>query len=251
MSKDDVLGLSDPLPAPDLIKTQYPLVRSYMTNAHSIVHLLLSRINSQLGLADFGSSLPSLHELHSRSGDQVRMIQVDQQPTDAPPSASPVALGAHTDFGSVTLLFNRLGGLQVYAPPGTHDTSGKQDGGWMYVRPLPGHCIVNLGDALVKFSAGILKSATHRIVSPPGEQARFTRTSLVYFARPADEVLLRALKGQGSAAIDKAAAEREEKGEVEEEINAKDWILRRALPKRTGEGFRQAAGTEIAGSRDV
>ena len=48
---------------------------------------------------------------------------------------------------------------------------------------------MNLGDALVKFSAGVLRSNIHRVVPPPGVQGCETRYSLVYFSRPEDEVV--------------------------------------------------------------
>ena len=54
---------------------------------------------------------------------------------------------------------------------------------------------MNLGDAMVKFSAGILRSNIHRVVSPPGQQADHTRFSLVYFARPEYDVLMERLEG--------------------------------------------------------
>ena len=97
---------------------------------------------------------------------------------------------------------------------------------WFYVRPLAGHAIINLGDAMVKFTNGLLRSNIHRVVSPPGEQAGETRYSLVYFARPEDDVVLKRLE---SPVIPPLA-----EGDEEEEINAKDWILRRALKKRVG-----------------
>lgn len=115
--------------------------------------------------------------------------------------------------------------------------------GWAYVRPLPGHCVINMGDALVKFTAGILRSNIHRVVAPPGEQGDVTRYSLVYFSRPEDEVLLRSLKVE-SELIKEAAGEADE-GEV---VTSKEWILRRALGKRVGKYFDRAhaAGTEDA-----
>jgi len=62
--------------------------------------------------------------------------------------------------------------------------AGEEEGEhWCYVRPLEGHCIINLGDALVKFTKGVLRSNIHRVVSPPGGQAGTTRYSLVYFSR--------------------------------------------------------------------
>lgn len=72
------------------------------------------------------------------SGDQIRLIKSPPQPE----TESRIALGKHTDFGSITILFNQLGGLQIL-PPG-------EDPQWTFVRPLPGHCIVNLGDAMVR-----------------------------------------------------------------------------------------------------
>jgi hypothetical protein len=66
---------------------------------------------------------------------------------------------------------------------------------------------------------------------------------LVYFARPEDEVLLKALSDQ-SEVIRKAA---EKSGiENEEAITSKEWIIRRALGRRTGmeKKFEYVQGTE-------
>lgn len=134
------------------------------------------------------------------------------------------------------MLFNRVGGLQVL-PPG-------EDEEWLYVRPLPGHAIVNLGDAMVKFTNGLLRSNIHRVVSPPGEQGGCTRHSVVYFARPEDDVLLRRLEGS------KLIPELD--GTEEEEINSRDWVLRRALGRRgdvQSVDFEKSVGTEMVSRR--
>ena len=200
------------------------------------------------------STLSNMHRIQAISGDQVRFVKAPPQP----PSDRRTALGEHTDFGSVTILFNRMGGLQVL-PPG-------RNAEWCYVRPLPGHAIVNLGEygnilsktpfeeqlltsktssAMVKFTNGLLRSNIHRVVSPPGTQANSTRYSLVYFSRPEDDVMLRRL--DGSSLIPPLA-----EGEEEEEINSKDWIIRRALGKRVGkskEEYERADGTEKQSQR--
>lgn len=128
-------------------------------------------------------------------------------------------------------------------PRGVNGEDGEKDvaGGWAYVLPLPGHAIVNLGDALVKFSAGVLTSNIHRVVPPPGVQGRETRHSLVYFSRPEDEVVLRALRG--GKVVEEALRER---GELEdgEEVSSKEWVLRRALGRRREGGWKDARGTE-------
>jgi isopenicillin N synthase-like dioxygenase len=147
--------------------------------------------------------------------------------------AQKMSLGEHTDFGSVTVLFNRLGGLQILPPD-----SDK----WQYVKPLKGHAVVNLGDAIVKFTAGVLRSNIHRVVSPPGEQADHTRMSLVYFARPEDEIKLRVL--EGSQLIDRKRDTQSGVAQDEEDITAKEWILRRAMGRRAGGDWKGSEGTE-------
>lgn len=189
------------------------------------MNLLLGLLNSRLGLPY--NKLSSLHRLQSVSGDQVRWVHAPPQPEND----QRTALGEHTDFGSITILFNRLGGLQVLPPDAKE---------WCYVKPLRGHAVVNLGDAMVKFTAGVLRSNIHRVVNPPGRQAGHTRMSLVYFARPEDDVLLRVL--DGSALID----ERRQTLEADdgEEITSKEWILRRALGRRQGGDWSKSGGTE-------
>lgn len=232
VSKDDILGLTPVLPSPAVLTQSRPRLESFMRTSHSIVTLILEHLNNGLHLP--AATLANLHRFTSAGGDQVRFVKTPPQPKDD----RRTALGEHTDFGSVTVLFNRLGGLQVL-PPG----AGAE---WVYVRPLPGHAIVNLGDAMVKFTNGLFRSNIHRVVSPPGEQADSTRYSLVYFARPEDDVFLRRLEGS-------ERIPRLEDGVEEEAVNSKDWIIRRALGSRVkvpvGIDAAKAAGTEQTSRR--
>ena len=132
--------------------------------------------------------LADLHRCAYPSGDLVRF-------NHAPPalfSETKAQSTEHTDFGSLTILFNWLGGLQVRCQP-------VQDGGpgeWRYVEPKAGHCVINIGDALVKFTGGLLKSNVHRIVPANGAQYGLERDSIVYLCRPENGVALRSLKGE-------------------------------------------------------
>ena len=217
--------------------------------------LIASLLSSRLPLTDqarAAGGLPALHRLHAASGDQIRLVRAPPQEA----SVAGVALGEHTDFGSVTVLFNRLGGLQVRLPSSIAPTPPVSTSpplptevesrlcadGWTYVRPLPGHCIVNLGDALVKFSNGGLRSNVHRVVAPPGQQGSVERYSLVYFCRPEDDVLLRSL-----VQSDATRGDREQ--EEEEQVTAKEWILRRAMGRRKPDGWEKSNGTESISMR--
>jgi isopenicillin N synthase-like dioxygenase len=108
---------------------------------------------------------------------------------------------------------------------------------------MPGSAVVNLGDAMVKFSGGILRSNLHRVVSPPGEQAREVRRSLVYFSRPEHDVVLTRLKG---GLVDELGD-----GGVEEEegVSAREWLARRHIGRKIEffkgkESWEGSMGTE-------
>lgn len=266
-SKDDILGRTPPLPAPSMLQPHRPVLSSFIRESHSLVNLILRILNARLALPPH--TLPQLHRLTAPSGDQVRFIRAPPQPRDD----ARVALGEHTDFGSVTVLFNRAGGLQVLLPPGMEplcaaapasDAGGRRERvdsvasagkgvareTWAYVRPLRHHAVVNLGDALVKMTSGILRSNIHRVAAPPGEQAAATRYSLVYFARPEDDVVLKVL--EGSERIEEKVRESGEalgREREEREVSAKEWILRRALARRTGGRWEDGVGTEEVSRR--
>ncbi|KAG0650099.1 Glutamine hydroxylase [Hyphodiscus hymeniophilus] len=216
--KNDFLGISKtPFAHPQILHDHASLIKSYMNHSHSLVRLILAHLNTHLHLPP--GTLQSLHRLDEISGDQVRIIKSPPQPA----SDLRTALGKHTDFGTITILFNQLGGLQILPPPSL--VPAGQEPQWTYVKPLAGHCIVNLGDAMVKFTNGLLRSNIHRVVSPPGDQAKDTRYSLVYFARPEDDVVLKRL--EGSDVIPEL-----KDGEQAEAMTSKDWIKLQAMRLR-------------------
>ncbi|CCM01792.1 uncharacterized protein FIBRA_03859 [Fibroporia radiculosa] len=146
-------------------------------------------------------------------------------------------LSAHTDFGSLSFLHNRLGGLQVLAP-GTDK--------WQYVKPLPGHAICNIGDSLNIFSGGILRSNMHRVVPPPKEQAKHERYSLVFFTRASDSVELHALADESAAIASAVAKTPNGEARFNPGVTAKQWLARRVRNQRLKHftGLQSWQGTE-------
>lgn len=68
-------------------------------------------------------------------------------------------VGAHADYGFVTLLLqDEVGGLEVL-PLGTD--------AWVPVKPIPGALVVNLGEMLEVATEGYLAATIHRVQSPP------------------------------------------------------------------------------------
>jgi isopenicillin N synthase-like dioxygenase len=199
-----------------------------MESNYTISACILQSLTRSLHLPS--DALTSLHRLSAPSGCHVRFITSPPLPSN---TASNHALGTeHTDFGSLTILLNRLGGLQVQMPGPERD--------WVYVRPMKGCAIVNLGDAMVKFTGRILRSNLHRVVKPPGEQWKVRRQALVCFLRPGHDIPLARLKG---GMID-------ELGEGGYEgVTSREWLDRRHIGRRiefyTGkESWDGVKGTE-------
>lgn len=191
---------------------------------------IMSILATKIGLPPDG--FDKYHRITKESGDHVRM-------THGPPRQSidlpEIQIPGHTDFGTITILFNWLGGLQMWShsshgdsfenivdPHSTAGSNGESEKpGWLWVHPPPpNHAIVNLGDAALKWTGGVLCAGRHRVVPAPGEQGKFHRFSVVYFVRPEDDVTLKRLEAPGIPKL--------EAGEREEEITAKQWIIKQS-----------------------
>lgn len=124
-----------------------------------------------------------------------------------------VRAGAHSDFGSITLLFqDTRGGLQVQT----------LDGGWLDVTPIEGTVIVNAGDLLERWSNDAIKSTKHRVVEPPvreeGVDEYPARYSIAYFCSPDYDKWIEALPGTW---------ENEKNGKKYEGVNSGEYLVQR------------------------
>lgn len=160
-------------------------LREFTRHGKMLTDAIMALLSASLGL-DGGSpdQLIKLHSHSQNSGSHVRLLK-----SPANMVRETAHLQPHTDWGTLTLLFNALGGLQLYLP----ETVDAENSGWRWIKPEPGTAIVNLGDAMVAWSDGEFKSAIHRVVQPPGDQSTWARYSLAYFSRPDNDVLLRPL----------------------------------------------------------
>lgn len=200
ISKDELL-VRDGTNFPKVILDASDFVKSFMIKSHEIVDVILEILSIGLGLDS--AALSNLHRFMECSGDQLRLTKTKMYPIQNQLSSPDVSLGAHTDFGSITILFNRLHGLQVLS-------TSKE---WLFVSPFPGHAIVNLGDAMVKLSGGRLKSNIHRVVTAPGLKEVTDRYSVVYFARPENNVQMKNLLS--------------DEANDNDVLTASEWIARR------------------------
>jgi isopenicillin N synthase-like dioxygenase len=94
---------------------------------------------------------------------------------DKPPMPGQVRAGAHTDYGSLTILLqDGTGGLQV--------RQGEK-GDWTHAQHVPGTFLINIGDLMQRWTNDKWVSTLHRVVNPIGQEEKTTkrRQSIAFF----------------------------------------------------------------------
>ncbi|KAF2239467.1 flavonol synthase/flavanone 3-hydroxylase [Viridothelium virens] len=180
-------------------------------------------IRHVFGAIALGFSLPPtfFQPFHSRELYQLRLLHYPPISEHALLSGEKGRLDAHSDFGTLTLLFqDDVGGLEVERP--------KDAGKFMPVRPIEGAVLINIADCLMRWSNDSLKSTVHRVVAPPimpedtsehgeGDKMTSARYSIVCFAAANPDVVVDALPGTWG----------EQKPKKYEPITAGEYILKR------------------------
>ena len=102
------------------------------------------------------------------------------------PAAGQLRAGAHTDYGTLTLLLQQAdrSGLQVLSR-----------GEWHDVPALPGTLVVNIGDLMAQWTNNAWVSTLHRVVNPSAGSGPSRRQSLVFFHTPDWDAEIRCLPG--------------------------------------------------------
>ncbi len=133
--------------------------------------------------------LSDRHRVGKPSGSILRMLYYPGQKSADPQEV--IRAGAHTDYGSLTLLFQQQGqeGLEIFSPitnswtPVPYIGSEKPED----APPL----VVNIGDQLSYWTAGILHSTIHRVKFPKkSQETGQDRYSMAYFVHPEDNTPL-------------------------------------------------------------
>lgn len=96
-----------------------------------------------------------------------------------------VRCGEHSDYGTLTLLFQDIvGGLEVKT----------RDGDYIPATPIPSTIVVNIGDMMQRWTADKLIATRHRVLIPGEEiQKRRDRQSVALFVLPDDDAIIRCL----------------------------------------------------------
>ncbi len=110
------------------------------------------------------------------------------RPIHYPPITQPdipnVRAGAHGDINFITLLVGAsAAGLEVLS----------RKGEWVPFTSEGDTIVVNIGDMLERLTNHVYPSTIHRVVNPPGEEARKPRYSVPFFLHPNPDFLIRTL----------------------------------------------------------
>ncbi|KAL7940660.1 hypothetical protein V8C42DRAFT_362132 [Trichoderma barbatum] len=130
----------------------------------------------------------------SKYDAHISLMHYPEMPIEPLRSGTKHRLNAHSDYGSLTMLFQGLvGGLEV------HDGEAYRP-----IVPKRGTIILNVGDMLERQTNGRWKSSLHRVVAPREIMMRddfeinstvVDRYAIVYFCQPNADVLIDTLPG--------------------------------------------------------
>ncbi|XP_073706260.1 uncharacterized protein [Garra rufa] len=96
-----------------------------------------------------------------------------------------VRCGEHSDYGSITLLFqSKKDGLQV------RNLAGE----FISAPSIPGTVLINIADLMQRWTSDVYVSAVHRVLLPPAGDSS-TRQSLAFFVHPDNEAIITCCDG--------------------------------------------------------
>ncbi|MDM9383417.1 2-oxoglutarate and iron-dependent oxygenase domain-containing protein [Chlorogloeopsis sp. ULAP01] len=110
---------------------------------------------------------------HTEQNHTLRLLHYP--PVQKPLQPRQVRAGEHSDYGSITLLFqDEIGGLEIQT------TAGQ----WIAAPAIPDTVIVNTGDLMQRWTNHVFCSTRHRVMIPTDERVKQSRYSVAFFCHP-------------------------------------------------------------------
>src|ERR1043166_5615990 len=144
-----------------------------------VLRQIMRGVAISLGLAE--EYFDATHEPHSGA-----VMLLHYPPITEPLLPGQLRSGAHTDFGTMTLLvhYGSAEGLEIQRP----------DSSWLHAPSIPGAALVDVGDLCTPWTNGQLRSVLHRVVPPGTQAAQRSRYSATLFYEPRHEVVISCLE---------------------------------------------------------
>lgn len=141
--------------SPNLWPPSLPELEFAWTHYHRAMQTLASRLMQLFALA---LSLPETYFDASIDHAACGLRGICYPARTTPPEPGQLRAGAHTDYGTLTLLRqDTVGGLEVTTRAGE----------WVGVESIPGAFVVNIGDLMAGWTNDRWRSTVHRVTDPP------------------------------------------------------------------------------------
>jgi isopenicillin N synthase-like dioxygenase len=164
---DDPYDFFAPNLWPAALPALRPALEAYFREARRVALTMTDIFSVALGLGEWW-----FRPLVERSTTTMRVNHYERRRDDPVPVPGQMRMGAHTDYGVVTVLYaDPVPGLEIVAP----------DGSWHPVTPSPGALVLNLGDLLAEWTNDRWRSTIHRVVPPPLDSSGGSRRRSVAF----------------------------------------------------------------------
>ncbi len=183
-----------------------PGFRAFMESFFRQCEVLVRHLLDALSLVLNLPPADMLARVHSEGRFKMSLLRYPSLPVRDICSGARARMPAHSDFGTLTLLFqDNVGGLEVAEPDssvnGETSAAVEKEGRFRKVKPMPGTVVVNVGYLLMRWGNGRWKSAVHRVVGPEASKIREDdemtpeRYSVPFFASPDPGTVVEALPG--------------------------------------------------------
>ncbi|EOD44336.1 putative oxidoreductase protein [Neofusicoccum parvum UCRNP2] len=179
-----------PLPAP--LRPYDAQLGLFQARCHALCAHILDIFGLALEIPASEGGASWFAQRHDRSaGPSGSILRLLYYPALPPVDSTDIRAGAHSDYGSITLLFQQprgQPGLEILTHEGKWAPVPVNPTGDEAAPPI----LVNIGDLLSYWTDGLLKSTVHRVVFPKeaGGGVGEDRYSMAYFCHPLDDAKL-------------------------------------------------------------
>ncbi|ESA33987.1 2og-fe oxygenase [Leptolyngbya sp. Heron Island J] len=157
-------------PSTNLWPTEQPLFRQTMNDFFELCSTATEQIFRAFACA---LSMPADYLVQHHQTQNYTLRLLHYPPLTAAPRAGQLRAGAHSDYGSLTLLFqDNVGGLEVQTAQGD----------WIAAPTIANTVLINTGDLMQQWSNNIFRSTKHRVKLPNSAQSN--RYSIAFFCQP-------------------------------------------------------------------
>lgn len=154
-------------PSPEFHAQAVDFYRAALVQAHVLLTLMARALD-----------LPEQHFNPLHGGQNVTLRYLHYPAGAKQRDQGQLGAGEHTDYGSITLLFqDDVGGLEVRG----------RDGQWIAAPPIPGCAVINTGDLMERWTNGRFCSTPHRVRPISGARDRY---SIALFVDPDSDVAI-------------------------------------------------------------